>query len=68
MEKNKLASKVMEELVERAASLKYLTGTRPGPYSKPGELIQSLGPVKRHILEGLKSEDISDIRSDPFIS
>jgi len=54
----------MENLAEKAIFLKMLNGSRP-PQEKPGELIQSLGPVKRQILKELKPEDIDNVRWPP---
>jgi hypothetical protein len=56
-----LPKTVMEQLAETANTFKMLNGNRT-PTEKPGELIKSLGPVKRQILKQLKSEDIENVR------
>jgi hypothetical protein len=52
---------VIRQLAERAAWEKTLAGSR-GVKAKPGEMIQSLGPVKRQILKDLTSEDMKNDR------
>ena len=59
-EKNK-ARDALSELVEKTL-IRNVTNDRYTGIEKPGDIIQSLGPIKRHILEDLKSEDIKDIR------
>ena len=57
--KRNLAKEAMQQLAEKALFHNLLRSTRN---DKPGELIQTLGPVKRQILKDLKSDDIKDIR------
>ncbi len=52
---------VLRQLAERAHAEKLMAGSR-GVIAKPGEMIKSLGMVKRMILKDLKSEDIEKDR------
>jgi len=60
MKTKNLPKEVMQQLAQKALALKCLD--MRGHYDKPGELIQSLGPVKRQILKDLTSGDIKDVR------
>jgi len=53
--------KVIRQLAERAAFERSLAGPN-GVKAKPGEMIQSLGAVKRMILQDLTSDDIKNDR------
>ena len=55
-----LPRKIMYELAEQACIYRSL-GIK-SHLKKPGEFYQQLGPVKRSILENLKSDDISNVR------
>ena len=63
--KRNLAKTALEQEVEKAMFLRHCH--RDHNLEKPGQLIQSLGPIKRHILEDLKSDDIKDVRWPPFL-
>ena len=49
----------MDKLAERALYDRVLSSRHPG---KAVEMIESLGKANRLVLEGLKSEDIQDVR------
>lgn len=55
-----LQAEIIRDLVEKAQLELMLHGKTV--QRKPGEIIQSLGPVKRQYLKGLKSEDIENER------
>ena len=58
-EKNE-ASNLMEELAEYALERRLLSSLKS--HEVPGELVKSLSPEQRKILEGLKAEDIANTR------
>lgn len=54
---------IMEDLVVKALERRLLD-PQNRQKDRPGQLIQSLGPVKRSLLKDLNSGDINDIRPD----
>lgn len=58
----KLATEVLDMLVYKLQEAKALGIDNAN--RKVGAYVENLGPVKRQILKGLKSEDIENIRPD----
>lgn len=55
------AKDLMIALAEDSMIKRYTDCKHPSCY-KPGEIYNNLGPIKKHVLKDLKSEDIANIR------